>query len=52
MRGIRVNRMTRQAVGISSGLQQAGAVFRGIGQLGQIGTAASKQTGPSNGGGD
>ena len=47
MRGIRVNRMTRQAVGISSGLQQAGAIFSGIGQLGKIGTAASAQSTPS-----
>jgi predicted DNA-binding protein (UPF0251 family) len=37
MRGIRVNRMTRQAVGIASTYQQIGAVASGIGSLASIG---------------
>lgn len=36
MRGIRVNRMSRKAVGISSALQQVGAVAEGLGQASSI----------------
>lgn len=48
-RGIRVNRMTRQAVGISSGLQQAGAVIGAVGQLGSIGQQYQQTTTPKKG---
>lgn len=43
-RGIRVNRMSQQAVSISSGLQQAGAIVSGIGQLASIGQQYKKTT--------
>lgn len=36
-RGIRVNRMNRQAVGIAAGLQKAGAITGAIGDLANIG---------------
>ena len=49
MRGIRVNRMTRQAVSISSSMQQIGAVASGIKDLGQIAKGAVKQQGADNG---
>ncbi len=41
-RGIRVNRMNRQAVGISAGLQKAGAIAGGVGDLVKIGSQYSK----------
>lgn len=46
MRGIRVNRMSRRAVGISSTLQQIGAVAQGGAQLYNI-NQSLKQTGTS-----
>jgi len=43
-RGIRVNRMSRQAVSISSSLQQAGAVIEGVSSLGKIGQQYKQTT--------
>ena len=41
-RGIRVNRMNRQAVGIAAGLQKAGAITGAIGDLANIGSQYKK----------
>jgi hypothetical protein len=41
-RGIRVNRMNRQAVGIAAGLQKAGAVVGAVSDLTKIGQQYSK----------
>jgi hypothetical protein len=48
-RGIRVNRMSRQAVGLSSKLQQAGAIFGAAGDLAKIGKQYGQSKTPNKG---
>lgn len=48
-RGIRVNRMSRQAVSLSAGLQKAGAVIGAIGDLNKIATQYGQTKTPKEG---
>lgn len=48
-RGIRVNRMSRQAVGLAAGLQKAGAVISAVSDLGKIGQQYQQTQTPKKG---